>query len=231
MLLSILIPTLDQRVSRFTSLRQSIQGQISSNGLEGEVEILSLRDNGERPTGAKRNTLLAMATGDFVVFVDDDDELSPDYVPILCQALRSRPDVDCIGITGIITFRGTHPRRFVHSLRYTDYRTQDGIYTRPPYHLNPMRRCIAAAYRFREVYYSEDIDWALRIRADARLRSEVFVDSVLYYYHSRRYWAYQWLLDHTEGLRHRLGLRLTNRFQLYSLLRKGLGWKGEASAR
>jgi hypothetical protein len=33
-------------------------------------------------------------------------------------------------------------------------------------------------------------------------------------YHSRRWWGYQWLLDGTEGLRHRLGLRMVNRLRL-----------------
>ena len=231
MLLSILIPTLDARRTQFNLLSGRIQAQIVAHGLQDRVELLSIRDNGEQPTGAKRNILLANATGDFVVFVDDDDDISPDYVKLVCQALQSRPDVDCVGIKGSITFRGTHPRLFVHSLRYSDYLTLDGVYTRPPYHLNPIRRSIAASYRFREVYYSEDIDWALRVRGDDRLRSEVFVDSVLYYYHSRRHWPYQWLLDHTEGLRHRLGLRMTNRFQLYALLRRGLGLKGPVEAR
>lgn len=213
MLLSILIPTLKSRRSQFVKLHETLLRQISGAQLVGEVEVLSLCDGGELPTGSKRNTLLVRAVGDFVVFVDDDDEISKDYVARICEAIRRRPEIDCVGITGVITFRGHHERRFIHSLRYNDYSSAGGVYTRPPYHLNPLRRSIAAAYRFRDVYYSEDIDWALRIREDGRLRSEEFIDSVLYFYRSRRWWAYQWLLDRTETIRHRLGLRLTNRFR------------------
>jgi glycosyltransferase involved in cell wall biosynthesis len=215
-LLSLLIPTLESRRAQFTALYDALAQQIAGARLEREVEVLALPDDGAQPTGAKRNALLARASGEFVAFVDDDDEVSPDYVVRICDAIRRRPGVDCIGIQGIITFRGRHPRVFIHSIRYSDYSSAGGIYTRPPYHLNPIRRSIAAAYRFREVYYSEDIDWALRILQDHRLQSEEFVDATLYYYHSRRSWPYQWLLDSTETIRHSLGLRMTNRFRFFS---------------
>jgi len=218
MLLSILIPTLECRSASFAALRDELVRQIACSCRQSQVEILSECDNGGVPTGTKRNTLLNRAAGDFVVFVDDDDEVSSEYVESICRAIESHSDIDCIGITGTITFLGSHPRTFVHSLRYRDYSSKGGIYTRPPYHLNPIRRSIAVSFKFRDVYYSEDIDWALRIRE--QLKKEVFLDPVLYYYHARRYWPYQWLLDRTETVRHRMGLRLTNRFQIYSLLRK-----------
>ena len=214
MLLSILVPTLSCRGELFRRLATDLQRQIEQRGIAGEVEVLSLVDDGEQPTGTKRNELLQQARGAFVVFVDDDDEVSPNYVSLICDAIVRRPDADCIGIRGEITFRGRHRREFVHSIRYHDYSSSGGVYTRPPYHLNPMRREIAAAYRFRDVYYSEDIDWAFQIRAARRLRNEEFVNEILYYYRSRRWWPYQWALDRSEGVRHRLGLRMTNRFLL-----------------
>jgi glycosyltransferase involved in cell wall biosynthesis len=220
MLLSILVPTLEERCVEFAALSGRIRAQIDCAQLQDRVELLSLRDNRETPTGVKRNQLLQRASGDFVVFVDDDDDISADYIKLVCQAIESQPDVDCIGIRGLIYFRGSHPHRFVHSLQYQDYSSKGGVYTRPPYHLNPIRREIASSYRFRDVYYSEDIDWALRLRQDERLRSEVFIDSDLYFYYSRRFWTYQWTLDRTETLRHKFGLRLTNRFQIYTAARK-----------
>lgn len=213
LLLSILVPTLTRRAPLFERVAGALRRQIAGNGLTGQVELLALCDDGETPTGTKRNRLLAQARGAFVVFVDDDDEVSPRYVPLICAAIARRPDIDCIGIRGVIRFQGKHPREFVHSLRYRDYSSAGGIYTRPPYHLNPMRREIAAACRFRDVSYSEDIDWALQIRERGLLCEEEFIDEVLYYYHSRRWWPYQWMLDQTEGVRHRLGLRMTNRFR------------------
>src|SRR6185437_12422354 len=140
MLLSILIPVLETRKTQFESLLGELMRQIAAAQLGSQIEILSVCDNGETPTGTKRNALLERASGDFVAFVDDDDEVSPDYVALICRAIQSRPDIDCVGITGSITFRGRHPRTFIHSIRYRDYSSRGGVYTRPPYHLNPIRR-------------------------------------------------------------------------------------------
>jgi len=220
MLLSILIATLENRRALFDRVYGQLTCQAAAAGLEAEVEILHCRDNGERPTGWKRNRLIEQAQGEFVAFVDDDDSVSDDYLPRICEAIRSRPGIDCIGIRGIVRFRGGHPREFIHSIRYSDYRSCDGVYLRPPYHLNPIRRSIAAQYRFADAYYSEDVDWARAMACDKVLRTERFIDSVLYYYDSGRSWSYQWALDHTETLRHSLGLRLDNRLRLQRLIGK-----------
>lgn len=230
MLLSILIPTLEARRALFRRVRDQLAGQAAAAGLKADIEILDCRDNGERSTGWKRNRLLEQAQGEFVAFVDDDDAVSDDYLPRICQAIRTHPGIDCIGIRGIVRFRGGHPREFVHSIRYADYRSRNGVYQRPPYHLNPIRRSIAARYRFADAYYSEDVDWARAMANDHVLRTEHFIDSVLYYYDSRRPWSYQWALDHTETLRHSLGLRLDNRLRLQRLFGRISGRGASAAA-
>lgn len=215
MLLSVLIPTLESRKKSLVRILGQLSTQMVQHGLQRDVEVLQLCDRGKETIGRKRNQLLEQARGDFVAFVDDDDAVSDDYLPLICGALRRHPGIDCIGIKGIITFRGRHPRTFIHSLDYRTYFTRGETFYRPPYHLNPMRRTIAARYRFAEVNCSEDVDWALRICRDRALHSEYFIDSVIYHYHSRRSWSYQWLLDRTETVRHALGLCRVNlvRFQ------------------
>jgi glycosyltransferase involved in cell wall biosynthesis len=228
MLLSVLIATLESRKESLNRLLDQLHGQMDRHNLRGAVEILPRCDRGEEPIGRKRNRLVESAAGEFIAFVDDDDTVSDDYLPRIHDALELYPDVDCLGIKGEITFNGKQPRLFVHSLQYRDYFTRDGTYYRPPYHLNPMRRAIASRYRFAEVRYSEDVEWALRMRRDGALRSEHFIDTVLYHYHSRRPWAYQWLLDHTETVRHALGLRLANRIRVKRLLARLFGRPGDA---
>ena len=213
MLLSVLIATLEPRRHLFARLYDQLACQLAG-GLEDEVEVLYLRDNGERPIGWKRNELMERARGEFVAFVDDDDRVSGDYVRLVCNAIRCHPDIDCIGISGVIAFRGNHPRQFIRSIRHADYRRLGGAYVGPPYHLNPIRRSIASRYRFENVSYSEDIDWSMRVARDGVLRNECFIESVLYYYDCRRVWAYQWLVDRTENVRHAFGLRLYNRLRL-----------------
>src|SRR5207244_400394 len=123
---------------------------------EGEVEILHERDRGEAPLGRKRNLLIERSTGEFIVFVDDDDDVHERYVELILAALDAEPDLDSLGIRGEVTFRGRRSEPFVMSNRYRDYRWNGDFYERPPHHINPVRRDIARRYPFEEVDRHED---------------------------------------------------------------------------
>jgi glycosyltransferase involved in cell wall biosynthesis len=217
------MPTIDGRKEQFSRLYEKLGKQIAENSLSSEVEILYFLDNKEHSLGFKRNKLIEMAKGRFVAFVDDDDDVSEDYVSLICRAIEENPDIDCIGIKGIITFAGKNPRVFIHSLKYRKYFSKGGIYFRPPYHLNPIKREIACKYQFEDISYSEDIDWALRICRDRALQKEYFINKAIYFYYSRRSWNYQVLLDLSEPFRHALGLQLANRIRLKYWLKSILG--------
>jgi hypothetical protein len=219
MLLSILIPTLESRREQFSALRAALEGQIARCGLSSRVEVVSLCDDGSTPTGAKRNDLVACARGEYVASVDDDDLVSDRYVELISAALQASPGADCVGITGEITYRGTHLRPFRASTRNSEYRTENGVFLMPANHLNPIRREIALRYAFEPVWRQEDSDWALRLGRAGALRSETFVPAPVYHYRSRRWWAYQILVERTEWLRHPLGLQLHNRHRLWRWLR------------
>jgi hypothetical protein len=209
-LLSILVPTLAARQRLFERIFGELETQIDKSGLRGEVEILTLADQGEMPIGEKRNLLVARSRGEFIAFVDDDDMVSEDYLRSIVEALRRRPDVDCVGIRVLMFFRGRHPRHVAHSVRYTELGRHGVEYRRPPYILNPIRRSIAQRYPFSNLRYQEDLEWAMRMSRDGALRNEVFIDQPIYYYYSRRWFAVQWLLDKSETIRYRLGLRVTS---------------------
>lgn len=214
MLLSILVPTLQERHSVFALLRAKLSAQRQAAGLDAHVEILEFCDNRENSTGAKRNVLISRAQGTFVAFVDDDDEVADTYVKSICDALTAHPEVDCLGLMGLVYFRGVHPRRFVYSLRYDHYFSQGGVYYRPPYILNPIRQSLAAQVPFADVSVYEDADWALRVARANLLKREWMLDEILYHYYSRRRWYVQWAVDVTEPIRHPLGLRGANRLQV-----------------
>jgi glycosyltransferase involved in cell wall biosynthesis len=214
MLFSILIPTLDERRAQFEALRAKLQAQIARAGLREGVEILELCDNRETSLGAKRNALIARAQGDYIAFVDDDDDVSNDYVPRIYNTLREHPEADCLGITGIVLFQRVRPRRFVYSLAYDHYFSRKGVYYRPPYILNPVRRAIALQFPYAAVSFNEDIDWAMRVARARVLKREVMLPEVLYYYYSRRHWFTQDVIDFTEPVRHPLGLQLANRLRV-----------------
>jgi len=213
-ILSILIATLESRRDQFAHMFARLTSQIRDAGLSDEIEILSLCDNREQKVGTKRNRLIRQASGRFVTFVDDDDDVSDDYISRITTIIRNHPEIDCIGLKALVTFRGSHPRQMTYSLRYDDYFSRGHSYFRPPHHLNPMLRNIALEYPFLDASGVEDAEWALRLRRSGALRREEFIDTPVYFYKSRRWWPYQLLLDWTEPVRHALGLRSVNRLRL-----------------
>jgi len=219
MLLSILTPTLIERKEPFKSLQDKIRKQIEESSFKGCVEHLVFEDNRDHSIGYKRNILMRRAKGDFIVFLDDDDDVSEDYIERLCKTIQTNLEADCIGIRGIITFNGSHPHTFVHSLEYRKYFKKDNIYCRPILHINPINREIAKQYTFADVNYSEDIDWAFRIMKDGVLKNEYMIDTPIYFYNSRRRWWYQWLIDKTETLRQLFGLQWYNRIRILRWIR------------
>ena len=181
--LSILIPTLAARAAMLGELMQRLEYQIRQLGPVPEVEVVLFEDNKENPVGFKRNKLLQDAKGDFVVFVDDDDELSDDYIFQIYTAILDHPKVDAIGLRGIITVNGGNPRQVIYSMHNQGNYESDGIYYRPPCHLTPIRRTIAQRFRFPDgKNFGEDTDYATEILNSKAVKSEFFIDKVLYHY-------------------------------------------------
>ena len=67
--LSILIPSIDERKNLLAELMGALRPQKTDN-----VEFLVMTDNGQMSIGQKRNMLLGQSHGEYVAFVDDDDE-------------------------------------------------------------------------------------------------------------------------------------------------------------
>jgi len=175
--LSILIPTLQSRKESFDSLCAFLLKQ----PLSSEVEILSDVDDGELSVGEKRNRLLQRATGDFVVFVDDDDKVSDTYVPDVVGVLRL--DLDCVGFFGQVFFKGEFAGRMIHSVLCQSWTEEPGNYYRPPNHLNPIRRDIALTVPFQHIRFSEDHFWSLGLVESGLLKHEVFLGhKPMYFY-------------------------------------------------
>ena len=172
--LSILTATMHERNGVFRNLAKVLKAQSTP-----EVEMLAICDNGELSIGAKRNQLLEAAKGDYVCFVDDDDMISPFYIRGILTAIQDNPD--CVGIEGIITMNKIGPKKFVHSLQYTDWFEENDIYYRCPNHLNPIKREIALDIKFPETSWQEDQDFSMRLKG--KLKTEVFIRGPIYFYY------------------------------------------------
>ena len=78
--------------------------------MDSQYEILL----DERPrgvsTGSKRNALIEKAIGKYIVFIDDDDIISADYMYNIMMASAYNPDV--ITFNGIMTTDGANETPF-----------------------------------------------------------------------------------------------------------------------
>lgn len=173
--LSILICSLESRAEKLQRLLDVLNDQITN-----EVEILYYIDNGEVTIGEKRNELVALAKGDYIAFVDDDDMVSGDYVEKVLGALASDPD--CASLTGIIYFASGASRIFDHSIKHGGWFTgPDGNYYRTPNHLNAIKASLVRRFPFKPVNHGEDQHFSNLIKVV--LATEARIDGEIYYYY------------------------------------------------
>jgi glycosyltransferase involved in cell wall biosynthesis len=179
LILSILICSLEARKELLQGLLASLYAQIKYLPNPESVEIIYLVDNKEITVGAKRNKLLEMARGKYVVFVDDDDRVAGDYVARILDAVKTSPDA--VGITGIITWDLRNPKMFRHSMDYgKESPTIEGVYNKPPYHVCPILAAHAKAHKFPEISYGEDSAWAMEVFQHIRTCTTIPVPIYLY---------------------------------------------------
>lgn len=98
MLVSILIPTLLERISKYSILVEDLYKQIKDNNLEDKVEIISICDNRTIPLVEKRNALQKLARGDYFTHLDDDDNFADDYCKKVVDFIESHEDISKIDI-------------------------------------------------------------------------------------------------------------------------------------
>lgn len=175
--LSILTVTMESRKEIFYNLAKALKAQSNNT-----IEMLANSDQGQKSIGQKRNELLEASKGDYVVFVDDDDMISPYYTSAILGALERSPD--CVGIEGIITLNGIGPKKFIHSVQYQDWYEQDNIYYRCPNHLNPIKREIALDVKFPNQSWQEDKSFSEGLKG--KLVTEVYINTPIYYYYPSR---------------------------------------------
>lgn len=181
MKLSVLIPTLPSRVDRFfPSIINSVCSQVK-NTRRKDIEILGLLDNWVKTVGEKRNMLLDLASGDFIVFIDDDDRVSNDYIKSIIKVIDNNPDADCIVFDSICTVNKGHEIlcRYGIELKHF-YDKKNGRWEGKPAHTMVYNAKIAKKYKFPAINYHEDTIWVKLACAD--IKKQVRIDKVLYYY-------------------------------------------------
>jgi glycosyltransferase involved in cell wall biosynthesis len=169
--LSILTPTIPSRKEQLSKLSEKIAKQ--SNDLA--VEHLSFADNRTRTIGAKRQALLDIARGEYIAFVDDDDDIEPDYVSEILLAIKQGPDV--ITFEQNSYYNGAFSK-VIFGLNNRDEPFQpNGITLRAPWHVCVWKRELVKTCQFGESNYGEDIIWSRQARA--RIKTSLHIDKTL----------------------------------------------------
>lgn len=178
-LLSILIPSVVERLECLTNIVRKINQQIAG----GPVEVLVCLENKKRTTGRKRNELIEQAQGKFVVFVDDDDTLSDDYVSQLLTHIKENPEADCIVFDVMVNIVNQKRKKLCkYGIEYK-YGQNPNFYTRKPNHLMCYRKSIAESHKYKNISYKEDDEWGER--ACKNIKNQIRIDKVLYTYDYR----------------------------------------------
>ena len=180
--LSILISALESRRELRAVVEGSIRSQIAALGDPSAVELLIEEDNGKAASGTKRNTLIARSRGEYVAFVDDDDQVSDDYVSQLLAGIATGADVITFQLEYLRVHAGTRALWEFH-LHSEDHKIMPtGMRSMTANHLCAWKRELAAAVPWMPIGYMDDCFWYRGLIATGLPKTEHHIPSVLYRY-------------------------------------------------
>jgi glycosyltransferase involved in cell wall biosynthesis len=175
MKLSILIPSVPSRFKKMEKLFKKLESQ------GGDVEILVFTDNKKRSIGYKRDALVQIARGDYLAFVDDDDDISGDYVKEILSSLEGdivvfKSEATLNGKKLIVDFDKDYENEEV---------TPDGEgglrdVKRRPFHVCVWKSSLAKKFHFPDSNYGEDWKWCEQVLGEVKTQTKI--NKVLHYY-------------------------------------------------
>jgi glycosyltransferase involved in cell wall biosynthesis len=164
--------------SSFLSLIRKLEAQIQTSKSQ-HVEILGLFDNKKRTVGEKRDALLQISNGKYVVFIDDDDRVAETYVSDILASLTSDPD--CVVFDCICTMNGKKQIHCKYGIEFEYKDTdRDNKWFGKPAHTMVYRSAIAKKHRYASISDGEDVDWVKR--ASKEIKKQNRISKVLYFY-------------------------------------------------
>lgn len=177
--LSILVPTVPNRLEFFYP-RIMTELLRQNEKWNKQVEILALFDNKIRTIGEKRQQMIDIAKGEYMVFVDDDDRVTKDYIDQIMNALINNPDCDLVVFDQMCVVDKAACYFVKLDKEYEENFDKDGILYRVPNHIMVYKSDIIRKHKFNNLNIGEDIDWAKRAVKD--VKKQVRIPKPLYFY-------------------------------------------------
>jgi glycosyltransferase involved in cell wall biosynthesis len=181
-LLSILIPTVTRHLPFFNELWVDLCKQIEGRR---DVELLALVDNRALSIGSKRSTLLNLVRGRWMVFIDSDDLVSPNFIELVTLALQDNLLIDLL----LYQTRVFAPDKPDYVCYYDkdiskENRRWEGdpitAYYGPPAHHHVWRSELVKPFAFIDANVGEDFDWVQRVLP--LVKTQYKIEQVLYHY-------------------------------------------------
>lgn len=178
--LTIAIASITKRAKQLQVLIEGLNSQAKNF----PVEILILTDNQKISVGKKRDRLINLSQGKYIAFVDDDDRIAADYLPLIFDACAQNPGVDCVTFDSLVTWTGYDG--FIASKKPCSFGLKNQFqdlpdrYLRTPNHLCAIRRELALKESHEDANWGEDRWWELNLLP--HLKTEYHIDKILYYY-------------------------------------------------
>jgi len=155
-----------------------------------DAEVVVCYDNKEMSIGTKRQKMIEEANGEYVCFIDSDDDVPTYYVKEIFAALDKHPDcigfdIKTIGTKGVLASASNRYSKWEKRERSRrDIKKGKGKYDyyRTPYHKTPIRREIALEIGFKDLRYAEDHDFSQRLKQSGLIKTEEYIDRVMYIY-------------------------------------------------
>jgi glycosyltransferase involved in cell wall biosynthesis len=162
MKLSILMLSIPTRFAMMQKLYTKILNQIGNE----DIEILCLIDNKKRTIGDKRNDLVVAARGEYLTFIDDDDDVCDNYISELVIGMKSKSDVIVFNETA--SFNGENSFTVTPGKEYQNEhaRKVNGRWVdirRKPWHWCLWKSSIAKTERVPDMNNGEDELWCRRL--------------------------------------------------------------------
>lgn len=179
--LSILVCSVHTRYKTFLpKIQDQLYDQLAALPEDDQqrTEIIVLTDNKQMMLGHKRNTMIDIAQGKYIVFVDDDDRLADDYVAELLKATAT--DADAIVFTAMVSLNGEPAKPCYYSKVHRRDYNKSNAYYRIPNHICCVKKSVSLKSSFPNILYGEDAGYGKVLLPN--IKTEHVIDKVLYYY-------------------------------------------------